>query len=92
MIQSWVRHVVNRKVYFRRKRHARAYKNTQTKGFIVVFDTTSKESFDNVDEWIAGIKHFVQDPVIILCGTKVDITAEQQVDVETAKAKADELG
>ena len=43
-----------------------------TDGCIVVFDVTSKESFENISRWIDSIKDIHSDFIIVLFGNKVD--------------------
>merc|ERR1712216_960293 len=45
-------------------------------GIIVVYDVTDMDSFNNVKQWL----------------DKIDLTAKKQVDTQTAKAFADEIG
>eukprot|EP00741_Cyanophora_paradoxa_P001046 tig00000455_g1007.t1 len=61
-------------------------------GIIVCYDVTSKESFDNVKTWLKRIdKHSRGDVNKILVGTKCDLTAQRQVEYNTAKEFADSL-
>eukprot|EP00741_Cyanophora_paradoxa_P001045 tig00000455_g1006.t1 len=54
-------------------------------GIVVCFDVTNKESFDNVKTWLKRIdKHSRGDVNKILVGTKCDLTAQRQVDTNTA--------
>ena len=59
-----------------------------------MFDVTSEQSFAKLDHWVDVIKSSaeVADPKIILCGNKVDLTDQRQVDEEVARKKAEELG
>ena len=52
-------------------------------GIVLVFDVTNKQSFDNLDDWIAVIKKNFLNPIVILCGNKTDIDKEEwKVDQE----------
>mmetsp|Transcript_18609 Transcript_18609/g.60658 ORF Transcript_18609/g.60658 Transcript_18609/m.60658 type:complete len:203 (+) Transcript_18609:51-659(+) len=62
-------------------------------GIIVVYDVTSQESFNNVKTWLNEIDRYAHDGVNkLLVGNKSDKTAEKEVDYQTAKAFADEVG
>ena len=59
------------------------------KGSLLVFDITRKESFDNVDRWIAELKNNGDsDVTIVLIGNKCDLEHERQVTKEMAQEKA----
>ena len=45
-------------------------------GIILVFDFTSKISFDNLNNWLEEIKNN-HDPFIVLFGNKVDIEKDK---------------
>ena len=52
-------------------------------GIVLVFDVTNKQSFDNLDEWIAIIRKNFLNPIVILCGNKVDLDKQEwEVDKE----------
>ena len=59
------------------------YRNTHC--FILLFDITNKESFDNLHYWYEEIKKFctVNDPLIVLIGTKKDLRNERTVYYDT---------
>lgn len=62
-------------------------------GIIVVYDTTDKESFDNVVEWLNEIDKYATENVNkLLVGNKCDLESKRQVDTEEAKAFAEERG
>ena len=47
---------------------------------IVVFDITSKQSFQSVDKWIEDAKNLRDDDVLlILAGNKADLNDQRQV-------------
>ena len=52
-------------------------------GIVLVFDVTNRKSFDNIDEWLTIIKENFINPIIILCGNKVDLDKQEwEVDKE----------
>ncbi|KAI3990471.1 hypothetical protein MKX01_023251 [Papaver californicum] len=62
-------------------------------GIIIVYDVTEKESFDNVKQWLIEIDRYANDTVCkLLVGNKCDLIEEKEVETETAKALADNLG
>jgi small GTP-binding protein len=50
-------------------------------GFVIVFDYTRRDSFENVLRWIQTIKDraTVADPTIIVLGNKVDIHDKSKI-------------
>ena len=62
-------------------------------GIIVVYDVTDIESFNNVKQWLNEIDRYASESVNkLLVGNKSDLTSKKQVDTQTAKAFADEIG
>ena len=62
-------------------------------GIIVMFDITSKSSFDNVTKWIKlSQENAKEDVKMILVGNKIDMEHERQVELEGAEIFAAELG
>jgi Ras-related protein Rab-1A len=62
-------------------------------GIIVVYDVTDMDSFNNVKQWLNEIDRYASESVNkLLVGNKSDLTATKQVDTQTAKAFADEIG
>ncbi|VVT57866.1 uncharacterized protein SAPINGB_P005909 [Magnusiomyces paraingens] len=60
---------------------------------IVVYDITSRQSFNDAARWIEDVRTERGDQVIIaLVGNKTDLRDERQVTVEEGEAKARELG
>ena len=59
------------------------------KGFLIVYDITSKTSFDNIEKWIDEILKVVQNPIIILIGNKIDLNEGRTVSIEEALQKAE---
>ncbi|CDW90372.1 UNKNOWN [Stylonychia lemnae] len=59
---------------------------------VVVYDITSKQSFNNVTKWIDDAKTIRgNDLLIILVGNKIDIAEKRQVGTEEGQALAKEL-
>lgn len=64
-----------------------------SKGALLVYDITKKESFDNIDRWILELKNNGESEVtIILIGNKSDLDAERQVSKDEGQNKAKYYG
>jgi Ras-related protein Rab-1A len=62
-------------------------------GIIMVFDVTSTESFDHVNDWLKEVNRYAAEGTVkLLVGNKSDRTADRVVSHEQAKEFADELG
>eukprot|EP00980_Cylindrotheca_fusiformis_P009363 scaffold2047_cov129-Cylindrotheca_fusiformis.AAC.42 len=62
-------------------------------GIIMVFDVTSAESFDHVNDWLKEVNRYAAEGTVkLLVGNKSDRTADKVVTEEQAKEFADELG
>ena len=64
-------------------------------GFLVVFDSTRKNTFDlAINYWLKKIEGhcIIPNPVIYLVSTKCDLKDEREVSQERAQIVADELG
>jgi GTPase SAR1 family protein len=60
-------------------------------GFLVVYDTTDRASFDNLGQWLQEIKrHAHQDCPVVLVGTKADLTSQRAVPVAEVCAFAEQ--
>ena len=58
-------------------------------GFIILYDITSRESFNNINNWIQQIKDFVGDDLkCILFGNKSDLNKERKVHINEGKELA----
>merc|ERR1740130_1001212 len=57
---------------------------------VIVFDITSKESFDAAKSWIVELQS--TDTLIALAGNKSDLDGDRQVERDTAQAYADDMG
>jgi len=62
-------------------------------GIIMVFDVTSMESFDHVNDWLKEVNRYAAEGTVkLLVGNKSDRTADKVVTESKAKEFADELG
>ena len=62
-------------------------------GIILIYDVTSRKTFDNVKNWVAQIKEEVTDKVsIILVGNKTDDVDGRKVQTEEGQKMAKECG
>ena len=63
------------------------------KGALLVYDTTSGESFENISKWLSEIKEKTnKETKLILIGNKIDLKDSKVVSTELALAKAKEWG
>ena len=61
------------------------------KGALLVYDTTSAQSFENIDKWLSEIKEKTnKDIKLIIVGNKIDLVDQKVVSTEHALAKAKE--
>jgi len=62
-------------------------------GIILVYDITDKQSFRDIDNWLAEVeKHANENVNKLLVGNKSDMESNRQVSYEEGKAYADQLG
>ncbi|EEC49651.1 predicted protein [Phaeodactylum tricornutum CCAP 1055/1] len=62
-------------------------------GIIMVFDVTSTDSFDHVNDWLKEVNRYAAEGTVkLLVGNKSDRTADRVVTEEQAREFADELG
>ena len=62
------------------------------KGALIVYDTTQKTSFENIDKWMSEIKEkSSKDMKLMIIGNKIDLKDERQVETDEALAKAQTL-
>lgn len=60
---------------------------------LLLYDVTSKTSFDNISAWLAEINEYAQDDVVImLIGNKSDMAGERAVRKEDGESVAREFG
>jgi Ras-related protein Rab-1A len=61
---------------------------------ILCYDTTDKNTFKNIVKWLDEVKMYSAiSPLLILCGTKIDLEKEREVDRQEAEdfAKANNM-
>lgn len=62
-------------------------------GIIMIYDVTSSESFDHVEEWLSEVDRYANENTSkLLVGNKADLVEEKQVSEEMAQSFADKLG
>jgi Ras-related protein Rab-1A len=62
-------------------------------GIIMVYDVTSAESFDHVEEWLSEVDKYANESTVkLLVGNKADMVDEKQVSEEAAQRFGDKLG
>ena len=70
----------------------RSYFNT-AHGFLLVFDVTSRQNFDNIRNWMRKAEqHGCETAAKVLVGNKCDLVEKRVVSTEEAQQLADELG
>ncbi|XP_069785398.1 ras-related protein Rab-37-like isoform X1 [Narcine bancroftii] len=75
---------------FRSVTHA-YYRDAQA--LLLLYDITSKSSFDNIRAWLTEVHEYAQqDVVIMLLGNKADITSERAIKREDGEKLAREYG
>ncbi|XP_051888951.1 LOW QUALITY PROTEIN: ras-related protein Rab-37-like [Pristis pectinata] len=75
---------------FRSVTHA-YYRDAQA--LLLLYDITSKSSFDNIRAWLTEVHEYAQqDVVIMLLGNKADITSERAIKREEGEKLAREYG
>jgi len=61
-------------------------------GIIMVYDVTSSESFDHVEEWLSEVDRYADENTSkLLVGNKADLIEEKQVPEDTAQRFAEKL-
>jgi len=62
-------------------------------GIIMVYDVTSSESFDHVEEWLSEVDRYANENTSkLLIGNKADLVEDKQVSEEVAAKFAEKLG
>ena len=62
-------------------------------GVMIVYDVTSDRSFSNVKQWLSEIHRFAGENIEkVLVGNKSDQTSRKEVDYDTGKRFAEDLG
>ena len=60
---------------------------------IFVYDITTQESFEEVNYWVTTVKEILgESPVYGLVGNKKDLYMKEEIDEDTGRNKADEIG
>lgn len=67
---------------------------TQADGVIIVYDITTKETFDQVAVWMEDIVRYNQKEELpkILIGNKVDLSSKRKISFSEGKSLANKLG
>ncbi|CAD8151433.1 unnamed protein product [Paramecium octaurelia] len=61
-------------------------------GIILVYDVTDKQSFKDVENWLAEVEKYANENVVrVLVGNKVDLESKREVTPEEGKELADSL-
>ncbi|CAK86110.1 unnamed protein product (macronuclear) [Paramecium tetraurelia] len=61
-------------------------------GIILVYDVTDKQSFKDVENWLAEVEKYANENVVrVLVGNKVDLESKREVTFEEGKELADSL-
>jgi Ras-related protein Rab-1A len=62
-------------------------------GIIMVYDVTSQESFDHVNDWLKEVNRYASEGTCkLLAGNKSDRSTDKVVTTERAKEFADDIG
>lgn len=62
-------------------------------GIIMVYDVTSDESFEHVEEWLSEVnRHASESTIKLLVGNKADLEERREVPTDRAQRFADNLG
>ena len=58
----------------------------------LIYDVSNKSSFNNIDDWIKYInsEKYLEKPIIILCGNKIDL--KREVQQKEGEDKANKFG
>lgn len=60
---------------------------------IITYDTTDKVSFLNLEQWLVDVERYAcENVLVVIVGTKIDMTSIQSVDQQTANKFANERG
>lgn len=59
-------------------------------GALVVYDVTSLESFEKLNDWLSSFREIRGDQPALLIGNKIDLEKRRKVTTEDAQAYADE--
>lgn len=54
-------------------------------GAIIVYDVTDENSFDDAQQWVAIVREFEENKIIVLVGNKLDLNEERKISFEKAE-------
>lgn len=62
-------------------------------GFLLLFDVTRANTFESISNWYEDIKkHYKEgDPIVLLCGNKIDLKKDRWISTQDGKALAEKL-
>ncbi len=67
------------------------YPNTES--FVILYDVSNLNSFEEIDRWVDEIKPYARkDSIFLLVGNKIDLNGEKVISPEVGRRKASELG
>ncbi|NVM04336.1 MAG: GTP-binding protein [Candidatus Helarchaeota archaeon] len=67
------------------------YPNTES--FLIVYDVSNLNSFEEIESWVDEIKPYARkDSIFLLVGNKIDLNGEKVISPEEGKRKANEFG
>jgi small GTP-binding protein len=55
---------------------------------VVVFDVTTRATYDHVKGWIDDFRNLAPDAVVVICGNKIDLSQRRVTTTEAAPAAA----
>jgi len=59
----------------------------------ICYDTTDRESFQNLDMWLAEVRKYASSNIqIVICGTKIDLVHEREISYNEGKSYAESHG
>ena len=60
--------------------------------YLIVYDITSRQSFENISERVTQIEMFKDYPIVVLIGNKSDLEDDREVTYQEGKDCAEEYG
>ena len=64
----------------------------KAKGVLVLYSITDRDSFSQVEEWVAELKRENSEAAVVLVGSKVDLWEERKVSYWEGAGLAERLG
>jgi small GTP-binding protein len=64
----------------------------RVQGIILVYDITSRKTFENIKNWVKGVRDTSEMIPIIIVGNKIDLDNEREVSTEEGKKLANDFG